>query len=340
MLHCKAIWLALLASALLVATSKAPDPPKSKEQPKKPAQTSPAGDAVAATVNGERIMLSELVGRLNELGVAQDRREELAGNVLDGMIENVLLTQFLTAQSIPYDSKTVDSQIAEVKREYEKEGVKFQEALAQIGLTEQKLRAAVIAQVQWQNYLNRQVTDKQLAEYFTKYREYFDGTELRASHILVEIPTSADARTRAAAKAKIQKIRTELTSGSSFADAAKKYSDCPSKDQGGDVGWFNRRDKMVEPFARAAFALKGNEISDPVETEFGLHVIRVTGRKPGTHHSHNDAEVRAPLLLALGEELKNEITAKQFKSAKIEIAPGIPSPQSKTASQPGGNVKK
>jgi parvulin-like peptidyl-prolyl isomerase len=344
MLRCKALWLAFLLTLLFVAALRSAEPQEQKAAQPKPPATPPDADPVVALVNGERIMLSELLGRLNELRVIPRKREDVAGGVLDGMIDNTLLVQFLAAQKIDYDAKAVDAQIAEARADSEKEGVKFADALAQLGLTEPKLRAAVIAEARWLNYLTKNVTDKQLTDYFAKYPEYFDGTEVRASHILIEVAPDADDKTRTAAKAKLESIRKEVAGGLNFAEAAKRYSDCPSKEQGGDVEFFTRRDKMVEPFAKAAFALKIGQMSNLVETEFGYHVILVTGRKPGSRTKLDDPALRKDLLEAVGDVMKEEIAAKQRKLAKIEIAPGVHPPEppkTKTATQPTpGKVKK
>src|SRR6266496_3097150 len=66
-----------------------------------------------------------------------------------------------------------------------------------------------------------------------------------------------------------------------FSAAASKESACPSKSAGGELGWFPRSGRMVEPFAKAAFALKPYEMSDVLTTEFGLHLILATDQKPG-----------------------------------------------------------
>jgi parvulin-like peptidyl-prolyl isomerase len=349
MFHCKALWLLLLFTGLFAVAWKSNEPPRpAPAQQKKTATpaaatTAAPADEVAAIVNGDKIMLSELVGRLEELGVKPEKREDVAGDVLDAMIDNSLMIQFLTGQKIAFDPKVVDKQIAELKAEYEKEGAKFSEALTRIGLTEQKLRASVIAEVQWDNYLKKTVSEKQLADYFAKYREYFDGTQVRASHILVEVAPDADDEARSAAQGKIERIRKELSSGLDFSQAAKKYSDCPSKEQGGDVDFFGRSDKMVEPFAKAAFLLKVGEVSGVVETEFGYHIIKVTDRKAGTRTKLDDPALHEQLLDSYGEKLKNEIVANQRKVAKIEIAPGAQpqdQPKAKTATQQSGSVKK
>ncbi|MFH1393863.1 MAG: peptidylprolyl isomerase [Candidatus Micrarchaeota archaeon] len=90
--------------------------------------------------------------------------------------------------------------------------------------------------------------------------------KIRASHILVS--------TREAAN----KISHELKSGKDFGEIAKKNSLCPSREAGGDLGFFGKG-QMVKEFEDAAFALKVGEISGPVQTEFGYHIIKVTEKK-------------------------------------------------------------
>lgn len=317
---------ALLGIFALLPIASAADPPK-KDSPKYAPAAAPPRDEVAVRVNGERIMLSELLARLDELGTPPDQREAVADDVLDALIDNALIVQFLASRKIPYDQKAVEDQIAKLRAEVEKEGIKFSEGLARVGLNEQTLRSHVIADVRWKAYLKQRVTNQDIADHVAKYHEFYDGTEVRASHILVEVPATANAAARAAAKAKAERIRKEVAAGLDFAAAARKYSDCPSKEQDGDVGFFLRRDKMAEPFARTAFALKVAETSGVVETEFGFHIIRVTERKPGTSPKLDDPKLRAQVMEAIGERIKESIVAQQRKTAKIEIAPDVPLPE-------------
>lgn len=94
-----------------------------------------------------------------------------------------------------------------------------------------------------------------------------DVTEVRASHILVKTRPEA------------VKIRKEIVNGDiSFEDAAEKYSLCPSSLNGGDLGYF-KRGQMVQPFSDVAFDLKVGQISDPVGTKFGWHLIKVVDKR-------------------------------------------------------------
>lgn len=91
-------------------------------------------------------------------------------------------------------------------------------------------------------------------------------SEVRASHILVDTKEEAE------------KLREEILAGKDFGHSAKKNSKCPSGHQGGDLGFF-KKGAMVKEFENAAFSLPVNEVSQPVQTQFGWHLILVTDRR-------------------------------------------------------------
>ena len=96
---------------------------------------------------------------------------------------------------------------------------------------------------------------------------------------------------RAKARERLQAIRAEIAAGKlDFAAAAKKFSECPTAKDGGDLGYIRRRGTPEdEPLARAAFALKPCELSEVIETDYGFHVVRVTDRKAGTPEQPGNA---------------------------------------------------
>lgn len=91
-------------------------------------------------------------------------------------------------------------------------------------------------------------------------------TQLRASHILVDN------------KDKAQNIKQQLDNGKDFKQLAKEASDCPSSEKGGDLGFFSKGD-MVKPFERKVFSMDVGDVSKPVKTEFGFHIIKKTDEK-------------------------------------------------------------
>lgn len=112
------------------------------------------------------------------------------------------------------------------------------------------------------------VTEDEIKTYFEENKDSFDQKEqVKASHILVEDEATA------------KKVKEELDNGKDFAELAKEYSiDTSNAAAGGDMGYFVKGE-MAEEFEKAAFSLKPNTISNPVKTEFGYHIIKVTDKK-------------------------------------------------------------
>src|SRR5262249_22776039 len=159
--------------------------------------------------------------------------------------------------------------------------------LQELSLSEEELKNQLTAELRWEKFTDQQVTDEALRSYFSKNPEMFDGTTVHARHILL-MPASGDAAVVEQAKEKLISFKRQVAGAAeqeaanlppdatpeareksrrgametAFAEMASKESACPSKKQGGDIGWFPRTGSMVEPFAQAAFALKPYEMSD------------------------------------------------------------------------------
>jgi parvulin-like peptidyl-prolyl isomerase len=135
--------------------------------------------------------------------------------------------------------------------------------------------------------------------------------EADANRAVAKLPPSADPLTRETERLKVLE--------GAFAKLAREHSTCPSKADGGDLNWFPRTGSMVEPFAAAAFALRPGQISDPVATPFGQHLILVTARRSGQTTKFEDVkeEVREVYV----NRLREQLVAQLRKSAKITINP-------------------
>jgi peptidyl-prolyl cis-trans isomerase D len=145
------------------------------------------------------------------------------------------------------------------------------------------------------------VTDAQVQAYYNAHlADYQVKDQVKARHILIAVPEGADAKTDAAAKAKAQGILDQLHHGGDFAALAKANSDDPgSKDNGGDLGFF-QRGKMVPAFEQAAFALQPGQISGLVKTSFGYHIIQVEEKQ--TAHTKPLAEVQSTILPVIQQQ--------------------------------------
>ncbi len=131
-----------------------------------------------------------------------------------------------------------------------------------------------------------------LNEYYLSHREEFKQEEqVKASHILFRV-NQQDPEDRQNKLQKALEIKKELDEGADFGLLARMYSEDPgTKEKSGDLGYFGRG-KMVEAFEEAAFSLKTGQISDPVETSFGFHIIKVTDRKEEAMLSFEEASPR------------------------------------------------
>ena len=146
--------------------------------------------------------------------------------------------------------------------------------------------------------------------YDANAKQYTTSEERKASHILIAVKPDASAADKAAAKKKAEDLLAQARAKpDSFAELAKANSQDPgSSAQGGDLGSFGRG-AMVKPFEDAVFAAKVGDIVGPVETNFGYHVIKVTGITPGHVQSFDEVKGR------IEADLKRQKAAQKFAAA-------------------------
>ncbi len=119
------------------------------------------------------------------------------------------------------------------------------------------------------------VSDEEIAAYYQRNQDAYKTEETAtASHILIRVPESPDSRTIEEKRQKAVELYERAVEGEDFAELARTYSDCPSRQEGGHLGTFSRQD-MVAPFSEKVFSLLPGEIGEPVRTRFGWHVIRL-----------------------------------------------------------------
>jgi peptidyl-prolyl cis-trans isomerase C len=338
------------STADTASPAKAPAPSATAEQPKE--------DKVAVTVNGIPIMESEVQHYLDmqykpilakyaaqspQLAAQQEKtfREDVTQNLITRQLleEQVKLAgiqvtpEELTAEmTSQLSSLNPPRTIEEYKKAVEDQGGDFEgikkvlsDRLKYHKLFDSKFASAAKAtEADAKKYYDENVKEFQMPE------------QVRASHILIRPadPNTDPNQAKAQAKAKAEVLLKKVKDGADFATVAKESSDCPSKVQGGDLGLFSR-DKMIKPFADAAFAMKVGQTSDLVETPFGYHIIKVT-----EHHDPNQvtfekakAEVIDQLTQQKMQEAKDQYVKSLRQSAKIVFpsGPAAPAPQ---ASQP------
>jgi parvulin-like peptidyl-prolyl isomerase len=280
-------------------------------------------NTVAATVNGETISLADVDAVLKHtlpltpLTAAQRRQMRI--EVLSDMVDDLLVRQFLRKNGPKVDPAEIDAQLKAYGEKLQKEGKSLAAWLKETGQTEAQVREAWTASMQLTGYVKLNTTEEQLKTYFAANRDHFDRVEVKVRHIVLRVNKNAPATERAAAKEKLEALRAEIAAGKlDFAASAKKHSHCPSGPTGGDIGYIFRKGGLVdEVFSKAAFALKTGELSGVVETDFGLHILQVTDRKPGTPATYEKSAT--DVLDTYTDDFRAALIAKLRKEAQVQL---------------------
>ncbi len=282
-----------------------------------------AGPTVAAEVNDEQILVAEVDAlvdaNLSAVPVTPAQRKQLRLTLLDDLIDERLIRQFLAKNAPKVDAEEIAACMTVLKARLVKENKTLADHLKKTGQTEAQLVAEWTAAIQLSNYVKQQVTDDQLRAFFAANRDQFDRAEVRVSHIMIRIGKNTPPVERAAAREKLMAIRADIQAGRlDFAAAVKKYSQCHTARTGGDLGFMPRRGiPEDEPIARAAFASKVGTLSEVVETDYGMHLLTVTDRKAGTPTTIEKCIVE--VLEAYTEDFRTKLAARLRKEGKVRI---------------------
>jgi peptidyl-prolyl cis-trans isomerase C len=310
--------LATLVGAAAVALGPVGAPAQAPATPTaQAAQVKPV-----ALVNGEPITRAELEAVLSHDGpravqLPENQLLEMRRAALDMMIQNILWAQFVRQHGPRVDPGEVSKAVAEFVEALKKQGKTLPDFLRESAQTEAELKDDITVMLQWRAYVKTRLSEDDLKRYYLENKDFFDRVLVRASHILLRVPATADEAERQRVRNKLLAIRQEVVSGKlDFAAAATKFSECPSAPSGGDIGFFPRKGVVLEPFARAAFSLPVGQVSDVIQSDYGLHLIKVTERKPG--EPSDFAKIKEVVEEIYVSELRQNIIAQMIPTSKIE----------------------
>lgn len=298
------IWVTASLAAIAAPSSTPPAP-----------RSSSAANGMVRTVNGHVIRETDLETLYLVNGLDDSQRETYREALVDQLIDQALIEAYLKSMKITADSVEVDARMDYVRRNIEKSGRKTAEVLEKRGLTEATLRQQVALPIAWAMHCRRTLGPKDVAKYFEEHRAELDGTKVRIRQIVRVLPMASDESRWNSAKAELETLRESIIAGKMTAEeAARKLSDSPSRDEGGVVDWFGYDGKMPGSVTVAAFALKPGELSKPVVSSFGVHLIELLERRPGQLSAE---DVRPQILERLSRIRWDETVASLRKSAKI-----------------------
>jgi len=312
----QASWIAVLGGAAFALAAELAAEGLSRLEPA----------AVVATVGDEPIEAGEVNRRLDAVTrgkkIAPETLPVAQAQVLSEIVDRRLILAYARRTQSGAAAEEVDKAVAELQKRLTAQQRSLADYLRDQAMTEGDLRRQTAWKLTWERYLAKYVTEPRLASYFEAHRRDFDSTQLVASHILLQpAPGSGPQEVDALVK-RARAIREEIAAGRiSFEEAARKYSAGPSGREGGKLGPIPRRGVMDEAFSRAAFALQAGQISPPVKSPFGVHLIRCDAIKPGTKSL---ADARAELEEALARELFEKLARIERKHTPVRFTGKAP----------------
>ncbi len=361
--------VAAAAAVALFASCKPAPAPDAKESAKpaaSPVTAAPAATQAAATtpayvstsglelkdpvatVNGEPIPLAKLDEAFNTAvqsagikvdDLTPDQKLEGYRQLLDEIIMEKLISKASEGQTV--SDADVDAELAKIKTQFPSEE-EFNKQLTAAGQSPEKLNESVKKMLIQQKWMESkmgptEVTPEEAQKFYSENQAEFQEPEtVKASHILFLVKKE-DSEDVVKAKLAAAKKAATRAKKEDFTKLAKELSEEPgAKESGGDLGYFSK-DRMVPEFAEVAFNQKVNTVSEPVRTQFGWHVIKVTDKKPAGTLPYDQVKDQLSGFLKNDKQRKaaQDVIKSLQDSAKIENTLPAPAPEAALPSMPG-----
>lgn len=295
-------------------------------------------DRVAAVVNNDIISLSEVevragpeLFRVNAIPDPKERgemRQKVLTAALDSLIGEKLLEGEMRDLSIDVGDTEIDLGIEDVKKQNGMDSAQFEEEIRKAGYTLASYKEFMRKHLRRMKLINLKVRSKMRASDEDLKAEYArwskleeQDPEVHARHIVVKMPPKPTEAEVAQARQKAVQIALDARKpGANFAELAKARSEGSSADTGGDLGFF-RRGVMMPEFEKAAFTLKPGEVSDPVRTKFGWHVIKVEERRSAAVKTFEEMkdQLRERLLKGQMEKYTDQYVRDLRQAAVVDV---------------------
>jgi peptidyl-prolyl cis-trans isomerase C len=295
-----------------VTEAPAAEPTRSQAALSSPANTKADVDSgIAVEVDGAKMTKNQLEDDLQKKVATlkgqipaenlENARTEIRRGLVDEFVVRTLLNREINRRRVTANEKEI-AEILDTMKAQLPAGTTLEELFRKNKIDAAAMREEIGLNIQIKKLTMAELgskaktTDKEVADFYMKNQEKFKQPEsVHARHILIaKTPADTD-KIKAGKKNKAEEMRKKLLAGADFADLAAKNSDCPSKQNGGDLGSF-ARGQMVKPFEDAAFSQQKNAIGPVVETDFGFHIIQVL-------------EHRTEEIMKLDAETKKQISA-------------------------------
>ncbi|MDO8141273.1 MAG: peptidylprolyl isomerase [Candidatus Brocadiales bacterium] len=279
-------------------------------------------EEVIATVNGKKITQEDIANRLGTFKNADtETLNTIKQEIIDQLITDILLEEFIDKQGLIVAPEEIEREVNQIRSNItgnqKDSGQSLEKVLASIGSNMGEFKRGIKHSLALEKYFNNKLDDKTLENYFEGNKNLFNGESVKVSHILVDTRTLKTQEELSHALEQIKSVKREIDRGAAFDEMAKKHSNCPSAQNGGDLGFIQRKGNLAKSFLDTAFSLRTGQVSEPVQTEFGYHLIKVTEKKEGANVKFGDVKEKVRLAVLDEETLK--LLSQLHKAAQIVI---------------------
>jgi peptidyl-prolyl cis-trans isomerase C len=294
-------------------------------------QTTPdTGSKPVAIVNGEPIAMSVLETMLKRDGpmavaVPESVRKQQMQVALSALINEALMRQFLRKNAPPIDPKDVDARMSDLAAGLKQQNKSLADFCRDSKQTPEQIRANITAVLQWNAFAHSRISEQDVEKYYHENKDFFDKITVHAAEIMLRASSQADKAEKERMKAQLAELRTKILKNEiTFGQAAKQFSQGPTKDQGegGDLEWFpHLRGILPDSLLQAAFTLPPGQISEVLESDYGVHLIKVIEKKPGEPSDFNKIkeDVRQFRIEEMQQDILKELRQSAEKSGQIQV---------------------
>jgi peptidyl-prolyl cis-trans isomerase C len=291
-----------------------------------------SGDIVAS-VDGKVLKKAELEDNLNERfnlikgKIPADKQKEFKENLRKQLIElfitRSILTNEIEKRNIQASSEEIKMAIDNIKTSLPPDK-KIDDFFKENKITQDDIILAVKVEKFRMMEIGQKMkpSQKEISKFYNENRDtLFNQPEsVHVRHILVAIGKDDNDKVKAEKKEKIDNIRKQLVSGGNFTELARKYSDCPSKEVGGDLSYI-KKGQMVKEFENAAFSQEKNAIGPVIKTEYGYHIVQVLDKKPAKKVALEEVKDKISKHLEQRKTMEafNEVLKKLRANAKVQV---------------------
>ncbi len=247
---------------------------------------------ILATVDGEPVTMYQLkkFGRDSIRGRQLSASTGEAG-LLDALITDKLIQKEVSDKGVVVRDEDIDRYIGAIKERNNLDDEKLKTALAGQGLTMEAYRVQIREEIERDQLVNREIRGKvsvspeEVQRYYEAHlSEYSTPEKVQVAHIVFRLEENAPPDKVAAVTAKADEVYGRIKKGADFAEMAKQYSEDGSAQNGGDLGWF-KKGELLDSIEKAAQGMKVGEVSAPVRSNVGLHIIKLEAREGAAHQN-------------------------------------------------------